>query len=107
MAHLDAPPSRSTRPRWAAAGWTIAGTLIPGLGLWRAGHRVSGGLIMAFAAVIVGGLVGVLLVNKMALASAAVDPAVLYWATAALAVLALGWVVVIGATAPAVEVASR
>ena len=81
-----------------AAGWTIAGTLIPGLGLWRAGHRVTGGLIMAFAAVIVGGLVGVLLVNKMALASAAVDPAVLYWATAALAVLALGWVVVIGAT---------
>ncbi|MGB4628689.1 MAG: hypothetical protein WBH64_04415, partial [Propionicimonas sp.] len=61
-----------------AAGWTIAGTLIPGLGLWRAGHRVTGGLIMAFAAVIVGGLVGVLLVNKMALASAAVDPAVLY-----------------------------
>ena len=30
-----------------AAGWTIAGTLIPGLGLWRAGHRVTGGLIMA------------------------------------------------------------
>lgn len=81
-----------------AAGWTIAGTLIPGLGLWRAGHRVVGGIVMAIGFVIVGGLVGLFLVNKMALAASAVDPTVLYIVTAALVVLALGWVFVIGAT---------
>ncbi|MGB7963024.1 MAG: hypothetical protein WCF12_08740, partial [Propionicimonas sp.] len=81
-----------------ATGWTIAGTLLPGLGLWRAGHRVIGGVVMAIGIVIVGGLVGMFLVNKMALAASAVDPTVLYGVTIALVVLALGWVFVIGAT---------
>lgn len=99
------PPSGQARriaedPRGfsGVVAWTILGTLAPGLGLWRSGRRVIGGLILAGWAALVGGLAYVAITDRNTLASLAVDPRVLTWVAIALVALAVVWVVVIGTT---------
>lgn len=103
----DNPPPNSSAPRRVAtphqgfgyvAVWTILGTLLPGLGLWRAGRRVAGGLIMAVWLGLLGTLGYFAVTNRTLLASLAVNPQVLTWGAVALLALAVLWVVVIGTT---------
>lgn len=81
-----------------AVGWTLLGTLIPGLGLWRGGHRIIGGIIMGFLLVTVGGLTAFAFMQPKRLTAMVADPNVLVGVAATLLVLALGWVVVITTT---------
>lgn len=81
-----------------AVGWTVLGTILPGLGLWRSGKRLTGSLVMAVSILVVVGLAGLVLTQRQALVSVASDAEVLRWAALALLVLAVLWVLVIGAT---------
>ena len=81
-----------------AVGWTVLGTLIPGLGLWRSGRRVLGGIIMGTLAVAIGGLIAMVVLNQRLVTQAAVNPSVLQGFAIALIVLAVIWVAVIGIT---------
>ena len=104
-------PSESSGRRYAsgdhAAGtagfgstslWTVLGTIIPGVGLLRAGRRLAGGVILG---VLVAGIVGLgvfAFVRRGDLAQLALDPNDLYGAAVALLVLGLIWVLVIVTT---------
>ena len=81
-----------------ALGWTALGTLVPGLGLWRAGRRVAGGVIMGAFVLAIAGLGGLYLFNRRLLEGLALNPAVLQGLAIGLVVAALLWVVVIGAS---------
>ncbi len=103
LAEADSPTPGGTARRVAgkggfagSLGWTLLGTIIPGLGLWKAGRRVVGGLVMAVWVLIIGGAVTLYLVNYRLLKSLVVQPAVLQGVAIALLVLALVWVAVIG-----------
>ena len=89
------PPSETMG---GAAGWTVLGTILPGLGLWRSGRRVAGSLVMAVVLLLVGGLVGFAITQRQALVTFTTNPQVLRGAAVALLVLAVAWVVVIGVT---------
>lgn len=100
------PPSRRSAPRRAMSdahfrrtlGLTVAGTVLPGLGLIAAKRRVLGGVILA---VFVGGiavLVGWALSDPQGLAAMAVRPAMLNGLAVFLVVLALAWVGVVVAS---------
>ena len=75
--------------------WTVLGTIIPGLGLIRAGRKVAGATILGLVVLGVGGLAVYGFLNRAKLADVALDPNVLYGVAAALLVLALLWVAVI------------
>lgn len=81
-----------------AVGWTILGTILPGVGLWRSGRRVVGSLVMAVALLLVGGLAVFAATNPRRLAALAVDPTMLRGIAIGLLVLAVLWVTVIGAS---------
>ncbi|MGC4155149.1 MAG: hypothetical protein QM628_19190 [Propionicimonas sp.] len=81
-----------------ALGWTVLGTLLPGLGLWRSGRRVVGSLVMVGFLLLAGGLVGFAVTRRQALLTVAANPQVLRGTAIALLVLAVAWVIVIGAT---------
>jgi polyisoprenyl-teichoic acid--peptidoglycan teichoic acid transferase len=81
-----------------AVAWTVAGTLIPGLGLWRAGRRVLGGVIMGVLVLVIGGLATLAIINPTLITSLAVDPNVLYGFAAVLAILAVAWITLIATT---------
>lgn len=76
-------------------GWTLAGTLIPGLGLWRAGHRIAGGIIIGLVVLSFGSLAAFAVINPTALKAAAVNPDLLTAIALGLLGIALGWVAVI------------
>lgn len=106
-ARRAAGPEASARPGQArrladdrsfsgSIGWTILGTVIPGLGLWRSGRRVLGGLVMGLFVLIIGGIAGLYLTNRKLVESYAVQPSVVQGAAAALLVIGLLWVLVIG-----------
>lgn len=95
----DYTSSGDPRPGFGGTvGWTVAGTLIPGLGLWRAGRKAFGGVIMGLWAVVIVGVAATAVVNPGLLRSVVLDQNVLYGLAAALLVVALAWVVVITAT---------
>lgn len=110
----DAPtPAASTAPRRAlpaepvqggstgmgsAVGWTVLGTLLPGLGLWRSGRRLTGSLVMAVVLLAVAGLAGAAFTQRSALVSLAANPDVLRGTALALVVIAVLWVLIIGGT---------
>jgi LCP family protein required for cell wall assembly len=75
-------------------GWTVL-SIVPGLGLWRAGRRALGGTILAVFVLLVGGIV-VLATNHRLIENLALNPNVLTGAAVALLVLAVVWVAVIG-----------
>jgi LCP family protein required for cell wall assembly len=79
-------------------GFTVAGTLIPGLGLFAAGRRAAGTIILA---VFIGGVavvVGWAVSDPQGLTAMAVRPAMLNGLAVALIVIALAWVGVVVAT---------
>ena len=86
--------------------WTVLGTVVPGIGLLRAGRRLAGGVVLAlFAIGVVGiGLGALAFWNVLGsqrrdqVAQLALDPNNLYAAAAALLVVALGWVAVVTTT---------
>lgn len=79
-------------------GWTVAGTVIPGLGLWRAGRKVVGGILMGLWAAVLIALVATAVLNRSLLQSIVLNQTVLYGIAAVMLVVALAWVVVITAT---------
>lgn len=81
-----------------AIGWTLGGTVIPGLGLWRSGHRVIGGIIMGVVVVAVGGVATFAVFQRDRLAAALMDPNALYAVGIGLVVLAVLWTTLITTT---------
>ncbi|MFT4110706.1 LCP family protein [Propionicimonas sp.] len=79
-----------------ALGWTALGAIVPGLGLWRAGRRVAGGILIGLFVVIVGGLGVLYVTNRNAVESAVLAPGTLQNIAIGLIVVALAWVAVIG-----------
>ena len=82
----------------SAVLWTVLGTIVPGVGLLRAGRRVVGGAILGL---VVSGAIGLGVfgfVNADRLAQFALDPNALYGVVAVLLILAAAWVVVIATT---------
>lgn len=61
----------------SVAGWTILGTILPGLGLWRSGRRVAGSLVMAVVLLLLGGLAAFAITQGPALVAMLAKPAVL------------------------------
>lgn len=93
------PAPSATRGMGNAAGWTVLGTIVPGLGLWRSGRRVAGSLIMAVAILLIGGLAWAAFAQRQQLlALVTANPQLLQGVAVGLLVLALVWVIVIGAT---------
>lgn len=82
----------------SAVGWTVLGTLIPGLGLLRGGRRVLGSAILLLDVLVLGGLAYVAFGARSQLTTWLVSPAVLIGLAVTLAVLAVGLVLVVGAT---------
>lgn len=98
-------PRRAAKPRASSrhgfgftAGWTVLGTLIPGLGLIKAGRRGLGGLLLClFLSIpVVFGLWA--LIDRSSLMGLAVSTSFLSKLPYAIAALAVGWVVLIVAT---------
>jgi polyisoprenyl-teichoic acid--peptidoglycan teichoic acid transferase len=77
-------------------GWTVLGTIIPGLGLIRAGRRFAGYTVLALFVLIFGGAIGTYLVDQKLAQDFVVRPGVLQGVAVALLVLAVLWVAVIG-----------
>lgn len=99
LAADDLTSGGGLRPGFGGAvAWTVAGTVIPGLGLWRAGHRVLGGVIIGALVAILGSLGVFAVINPTALKAAATDPNLWYGVAAVLLVAALGWIAVITTT---------
>ncbi|MFT4218793.1 MAG: LCP family protein [Micropruina sp.] len=100
----EAEPSsgglRATEARGfgSASLWTVVGTVIPGVGLLRAGRRLAGGIVLGIVAVGVIGLGIFGLINRDRVAQYALDPGVLRGLAAALVAIAVLWVVVIATT---------
>ncbi len=82
----------------ASLGWTVAGAVIPGLGLVRGGRRIIGSLLIAAWVIVVGGVAGLAVTNRKLLLSFAVDPGFLRGGAIALLVIAVLWVISVGAT---------
>ena len=107
----SAEPTQARGRRYASGGqekrvrgfgstslWTVLGTIIPGVGLLRAGRRVAGGAVLGVFLVGILGLGIFGFIQRADLARFALDPNVLDGAVVALVVLALVWVSVITAT---------
>ncbi|GAB3408316.1 LCP family protein [Flindersiella endophytica] len=94
----QAPPTAHNRSYAAALGWTIAGALLPGLGLLVAGRRRIGAAVLGGFVLLVGVLAFLGAYDRSDLLHLAVNGSALVWLRASLWVLGLGWVVVIVAT---------
>jgi LCP family protein required for cell wall assembly len=82
-----------------AIGWTVLGTIIPGLGLLRAGRKVAGRITMALFMVLAGGAATLYLTNRKAIENVALaHQGTLQNMAISLVVLAVLWVAVIGAS---------
>lgn len=79
-------------------GFTVAGTVIPGLGLLAARRRVAGGIVLAVFLGVIVGVVGWAISDPQGLAALAVRPSVLNALAFVLIVTALIWVGVVIAT---------
>lgn len=78
-------------------GWTALGAIIPGLGLWRAGRKIAGGVIMGVFVVLVGGAAALLVTSRKTLENAVIaQEGMLQNVAIGLVVLAVAWVAVIG-----------
>lgn len=82
----------------SAVGWTVLGTVIPGLGLLRAGRKVYGSIALAVTVAVLAAAGYVALGGRTRLTTLALDPNFLTGLAVALLVLALGWVFLIGLT---------
>ncbi len=99
VATANVASDRGLRPGFGgAAGWTVLGTILPGLGFLRAGRKVLGSILLGITVLGVGALATFAIVDPAGLKQAVLNPTVLYGAAAALLVLALGWVLIITTT---------
>ncbi len=91
----QSPPDMAAGRFRVAMAWTALGTLIPGLGLWHAGRRIAGSIVMGlFAALLL--TIGYLgFAGRGRVLALATNVEVLNGVALGLLVLALGWVVVI------------
>jgi LCP family protein required for cell wall assembly len=100
------PTGRGTRGRHATGrgdgfgtvvGWTLLGSLVPGLGLWRAGRRVLGGVVLVGVVLALVGLVAfAALGDPMRWSeSVVVSPDKLGWLVVAVASAALVWTLIV------------
>jgi len=94
--HVDSKPVKK-RGIGDAIGWTVLGAIIPGVGLWRAGHRVAGGVITCVFIAVVTALLAVR-ANQPLLLRLGTQTSVLMGLTAALLGIGVIWVIVIGVT---------
>lgn len=79
-----------------ALGWTVLGTIIPGLGLIKAGRRLAGSLVLGVFVLVLGGVAALYLTNERWVTSQLVKPDVLQGVAAALLAVAIIWIAVIG-----------
>ncbi|MFT4167190.1 MAG: LCP family protein [Microlunatus sp.] len=94
------------RPRRAASdphfprtvGFTVAGTIVPGLGLLAARRRVAGGIVLAVFIGVIVVVAGWAISDPQGLAALAVRPAFLNALAVVLVVVAIVWVGVVIAT---------
>lgn len=86
--------SGAGRFRWSMA-WTALGTIIPGLGLWHAGRRVAGSIVMGVFATLLLAFGYLATAGRDRVFALATNVDVLNGAAIGMLVLALGWVVVI------------
>ena len=109
--HVDPTPARARsghQPRharavpkenfWPTIGWTVLGTLVPGVGLLRGGHRVAGGIITGVFVVLLGGLAGLYFGARDQVSLFVTQSSNLFMIAIAVLVLGLIWVVIIGAS---------
>lgn len=94
-AALDDPRPGGFR---ASLLWTVLGTLIPGLGLWHAGRRKPGGILMALFFFGLLNLVAAYFLARRQVKAVLLTPTGLYTVCGVLALGALVWVVTIGYT---------
>lgn len=81
-----------------AAGWTVLGAILPGLGLIKAGRRVLGTVILALFIAIPVGLGIWALTNRDSLMALVVNTTFLTWLPLGIAIFALIWVTTIVAS---------
>lgn len=96
--YVDGEHPQDSRGLGSTSLWTVLGTLIPGVGLLRAGRRLAGGIVLGLLLVGVAGLGVFAFFKRGELAQLALDPNNLYGIALALIVLALVWVGVITAS---------
>jgi LCP family protein required for cell wall assembly len=95
----DEPAGGTSSGFGGAVGWTVLGTLIPGLGYIRAGRKILGGTILGVLIVAIAGGATYAVLNQRALTQAlATNPTILYAISGGLLVLALAWVLMITTT---------
>ncbi|MDR1852313.1 MAG: LCP family protein [Propionibacteriaceae bacterium] len=82
----------------STTGWTILGTIFPGLGFIRAGRKVLGGVILGVFLLLVVGAAAFTAFNSKLVVRLALDADVLLGASIAIVVIGLLWVVCIAAT---------
>jgi len=82
----------------ASLGWAVLGAVVPGLGLVRGGRRVIGSLMIAAWVIVVGGVLGLAVTNRKMLTGVAANGDLLRGLAVALLVIAVVWVVSVGAT---------
>ena len=91
--------TRSAGPTFRnAIGFTILGTLIPGVGLIRAGRKVPGWIILGFTIAFAGTIAALAVFRRQWLIALAVNPTFLYGLAVALLVAGVVWVATIVAT---------
>ena len=91
--------TRSAGPTFRhAIGFTILGTLIPGVGLIRAGRRVPGWIILGFTIAFAGTIAALAVFRRQWLVALAVNPTFSYGLAVALLVAGVVWVATIVAT---------
>jgi polyisoprenyl-teichoic acid--peptidoglycan teichoic acid transferase len=97
FSEADLPELDDGKPGFGGAvAWTLAGTVLPGLGLWRAGRRVLGGIILGVVLLGLGGLGAYFLLNRKTVEGAVLtNDNLLYGIAGALIVIAVLWSVVV------------
>ncbi|GAA3568060.1 hypothetical protein GCM10022197_25320 [Microlunatus spumicola] len=96
------PTARHALPRdedfRRTVGFTVLGTVVPGVGLIAAGRRVVGSVVLALFVLVLATIGVAALVDREALVSLGVDPTSLRRIAIALVVVAALWVAVVVAT---------
>ncbi|HEY6737313.1 MAG TPA: LCP family protein [Actinopolymorphaceae bacterium] len=91
----SAPSTLAGRSFGAAIGFTVLGTIVPGLGLVAAGKRRAGAIVLAVTGLLLLLVGWFALFRRSDLLHLAVDPTALSWLSPLLFALGMAWVAVI------------
>ncbi|PKQ31486.1 MAG: LytR family transcriptional regulator [Actinobacteria bacterium HGW-Actinobacteria-2] len=95
----DTTADGGVRPGFGGAvGWTVLGSLIPGVGYLRSGRKVLGFSILGVLILGIFGIGAYAILNRQALTQLATNQTVLYAVAGGLLVFALAWVTIITTT---------